>query len=143
MHDDGARRGVTHGTCKQGGRFSRCREAAVDTCQYCGKAFCAAHSHHVGGHDAVCNAKRCVAKHEDLALHMEYRARVRQRNQAGLCGVEDCVPHPTLECSLCRGHFCEPHVRTRMYPAREGRVIIDRPMGCCDWCWNRRKIWNR
>ena len=141
-HDERAQDAVSHGSCRQGGRFSRCHEAAVDTCQYCGKPFCEQHKHHIGGHEAVCNSKRCVAKHEDLAQHLEYRARVRQRNQAGLCGIEECGPHPTTECSLCRGHFCEPHVRSRMYPTREGKVIIDRPVGCCDWCWKRRKVWN-
>jgi len=123
------------------GWFSHCEKPALDECQYCGKPFCEEHRYLIEGLDAVCNNKRCVAKHEDLARHAEYRARVRQRNGAGLCGVEDCGPHPVFECSLCEGLFCDKHVAERRYPYREGRVMVERPASVCDWCWQRRKLW--
>ena len=127
--------------CQAGGRFSRCEKPADEVCQYCGRHFCDEHAFYVSGHDAVCSRKSCRLKQEDLARHMEYRERVRQRNGAGLCGVEACGPHPGLECSLCEGLFCEKHVSRRYYPFREGMVVVDRPVSACASCWQRRKIW--
>lgn len=130
-------------TCKLGGRFSRCPNAPQHSCQYCGRDFCAVHSHYVEGHEAVCSRESCRTKKVDLDLHLAYRTRVTQRNRAGLCGVEECGPHPGFECSLCRGHFCEAHLGDRMYPFPDGRVIIDRPASVCSHCWDRRKVWRR
>lgn len=129
--------------CSVGRAFARCPHVALDSCQYCGRPFCAAHTFLREGHDAVCTRKRCRVKHEDLARHLEYREATRVRNRAGLCGIDGCGPHPKLQCSLCEGHFCDTHVRERNYPVREGSVIIDRPMSVCEWCWRRRKIWRR
>ena len=78
-----------------------------------------------------------------MRRHLQYRADVGRRNSVGLCGLEDCGPHPSLQCSLCEGNFCGLHVTQRMYPIRYGRVFIDRPTSCCAWCWERRKIWRR
>jgi hypothetical protein len=127
--------------CGAGGRFRRCPQSPINRCQYCGKGFCAGHTFVLQGYDAVCTRKRCRTKHDDLQLHMAYRTRVSQRNAAGLCGFEDCGPHPRTECSLCRGHFCEQHINEKLYPFREGRVVIDKPASICQWCWRRRKIW--
>ncbi|MFN0148240.1 MAG: hypothetical protein ACKVT1_17200 [Dehalococcoidia bacterium] len=129
--------------CKVGGRFSKCVQAPVNTCQYCGRPFCGAHTYHIRDHEAVCNRKGCRLKQDDLVQHMAYRRRVRERNHAGLCGVEDCGPHPRHECSLCQGNFCPAHVSERMYPFREGYVSVTRPASVCNWCWRRRKIWRR
>ncbi len=129
--------------CKVGGRFSRCHNVAVETCQYCGRPFCTVHTHHLEAHDAVCARERCRTKHDDLAEHMRYRKRGTERNRAGLCGFEACGPHPGLQCSLCEIHFCEAHMSQRMYPFREGKVIIDRPASVCAHCWARRKTWRR
>jgi hypothetical protein len=134
---------IARSACGAGGRFRRCHSAAVNSCQYCGRSFCASHTHVIEGYDAVCTRKRCVRKHVDLQAHTDYRARVVQRNAAGLCGVEGCGPHPRKECSLCKGHFCEAHIGERMYPFREGRLIIDKPASVCRWCWRRRKVWRR
>ena len=130
-------------TCQLGGRFSRCSNPPVQTCVYCGRHFCEAHTHVVREYEAVCRRKSCVIKQLDLVSHVEYRARVGQRNAAGLCGAEQCGPHPGLQCSLCEGHFCAGHIQERSYPMREGRVVIDRPVSVCAWCWARRKIWRR
>jgi hypothetical protein len=129
--------------CQLGGRFSRCERPAAHTCQYCGRAFCELHTYHAEAHDEVCLRKRCAAKHDDLIAHMRYKQRVAERNQVGLCGIEDCGPHPGFECSLCHGHFCATHLSERMYPFTEGWVTIDRPVSICLSCWERRKIWRR
>ena len=129
--------------CELGGRFSRCLNPPGHSCQYCGRSFCDAHTHFVEGHEAVCSRKRCREKKVDMDLHLAYRARVTQRNRAGLCGEETCGPRPVFECSLCRGLFCEAHVSDRMYPFHDGRVIIDKPASVCAHCWDRRKIWRR
>lgn len=129
--------------CELGGRFSRCKNPHGHTCQYCGRRFCAQHSYYLRGHDAVCAAKLCAAKHDDLVDHHAYRRRVEQRNLAGLCGVETCGPHPGFECSICHGHFCSAHLENRMYPFSDGRIVIDRPASVCAHCWDRRKLWRR
>lgn len=135
--------GTRGASCRLGGRFSRCPNSPVNSCQYCGRDFCADHAYYLEGHEAVCTRKRCKAKHDDLRRHLQYRQRVQQRNAAGLCGEERCGPHPVYECSLCNGLFCEEHVRVRMYPFRDGRVVIERPASLCEWCWQRRKVWRR
>jgi hypothetical protein len=129
--------------CTAAGRFRSCSQPVVETCQYCGRRFCAAHAYFREGFDAVCIRKPCRRKHDDLQQHLGYRQRVGQRNAAGLCGIENCGPHPRTECSLCRGHFCEAHISERMYPFRDGRVVIERPASVCKWCWDRRKLWRR
>ena len=122
-------------------RFSRCAEPSTDSCQYCGSRFCTVHTHFRELHDAVCTRKTCVAKHEDLVVHSQYKQRVGPRTTAGLCGVEDCGPHPPYECSLCHGLFCGKHVSGRRYPFFEGRIRVDRLVSVCERCWGRRKIW--
>lgn len=129
--------------CQLGGRFSRCPNPPAHSCQYCGRDFCHAHTHFAQGHEAVCARKLCRTKKDDLDAHLVYRARVVQRNRAGLCGAEECGPHPGFECSLCQGHFCDIHLSDRMYPFHDGRVVIDRPASVCAHCWARRKVWRR
>ncbi len=127
--------------CQLGGRFSRCPNPSLHTCQYCGRDFCEQHTHHAQAHDAVCARKACRLKHDDLRAHMGYRDRVSQRNRAGLCGVEECGPHPGYQCSLCEGHFCGAHLSERLYPFQDGWLRVERPVSVCVRCWERRKIW--
>jgi hypothetical protein len=129
--------------CQAGGRFSRCHNEAGNTCQYCGRAFCTGHRYVEEGHEAVCSRPRCRTKFDDLVRHLAYKERARQRNAVGLCGSENCGPHPIFECSLCNAHFCARHVTERMYPVRDGFAVIERPMSVCSRCWERRKIWRR
>jgi hypothetical protein len=128
-------------TCHAGGRFSRCHEEAINTCQYCGRGFCRTHTEYLNGVDAVCSRKACAAKIRDLRAHEEYKAAVLARNRSGLCGIENCGPHPGHECSLCLGKFCREHVQPRMYPFFNGYSTVDRPVSCCGRCWQRRKLW--
>lgn len=132
---------MAHGECQLGGRFRKCPNAPIERCQYCGRRFCGTHQHVVQAFDAVCMRGLCRKKHADMVTHVDYRDRVRQRNTAGLCGIEGCGPHPRDQCSLCQGNFCESHIAQHMYPFHEGRVVIDRPASVCRWCWDRRKIW--
>lgn len=127
--------------CGVGRPFGRCHAPSIDTCQYCGRGFCERHTYVFEGFEAVCTRARCRRKHDDLQRHLEYKQQVAARNRAGLCGVENCTPHPRTECSLCRGHFCDAHISEKMYPFREGRLIIEKPASICAWCWRRRKIW--
>jgi hypothetical protein len=127
--------------CQLGGRFNRCPNAPEHDCQYCGRWFCQEHTHFVEGHEAVCARKQCRAKRDDLDDHLRYRERVEQRNHVGLCGIEECGPHPGYQCSLCRGYFCAAHLSDRMYPFHDGRVTVDKPVSVCERCWQRRKVW--
>lgn len=127
--------------CQVGRVFDRCPNLSEHSCQYCGRDFCAQHGHFVGGHEAVCSRKPCRLKHEDMEEHLRYRERVGQRNRAGLCGVEDCGPHPGFECSLCRGRFCAPHLSEHSYPFNDGWTTVERPVSVCGRCWQRRKVW--
>ncbi|WP_322797298.1 hypothetical protein [Tepidiforma sp.] len=127
--------------CQVGSLFARCREPAIQVCQYCARPFCSAHAYYLQDHEAVCTRKPCRARRDDLVAHLEYRRVVAARNGAGLCGIETCGPHPTMECSLCHGRFCSEHLRERLYPFRQGRVTVERPVSACARCWQRRKIW--
>jgi hypothetical protein len=140
---EGGKGGVRGRVCEVGGRFSRCHFEAADSCQFCGRFFCAQHLYFREGHEAVCTRKQCQAKQDDMVIHGEYRAGVEQRNRARLCGLEECETRPDFECSLCQGHFCDVHVRSRMYPFNNGYSTVDRPASVCDRCWRRRKLWRR
>ena len=65
--------------CQLGGRFSRCRNEALQTCQYCGRSFCHTHSYYQKDHEAVCSRKKCRIKIEDMLAHTEYELGVIQR----------------------------------------------------------------
>lgn len=135
---------VATANCELGGRFRKCANSAVNTCQYCGRSFCASHTHHIKDHEAVCARDTCVAKHEDLQRHLDYKREVGGRNGAGHCGEPGCsTVHPRYQCSMCRGAFCAEHVRERMYALQDGYVKIDKRVSICDWCWRRRKIWQK
>lgn len=128
--------------CGVGGRFSRCHNRAVQTCQYCGRDFCPAHAHYMQGHEAVCTRKQCRAKHDDLRDHMAFLERANERNRHGLCAIEGCEGVPAhLACSLCKAYFCDSHISQRMYPTYDGFRSVDRLASVCPHCWPRRKIW--
>jgi hypothetical protein len=132
------------GHCQLGGRFRRCRNSAEHVCQYCARDFCEEHARHVEGYEAVCTRKRCVLKHEDLQRHNVYKVDVIRRNKTGHCGEPECEEvHPRFQCSLCQGFYCFDHVTERSYPLQDGWVKIDKQVSVCEWCWARRKIWQR
>lgn len=133
------------GECQLGGRFRKCKRPSNHTCQYCARDFCELHTHFVEGHEAVCSRPVCAAKQVSMVLHDEYRAVVRGRNNARLCGQPDCEAPPpaNLECSLCRGHFCPEHVQERLYWTPDGLTRNERALSLCAHCWERRKIWQK
>jgi hypothetical protein len=130
-------------TCDVGGRFSRCPAHAIDTCQYCARPFCDEHTYHREGYDAVCLRKDCRAKHDDLQAHLVFKERARLLNSEGLCGMEACGPNTRYECALCRAAYCDAHLQSRLYPFREGRIVIEKPAPVCNRCWSRRKLWRK
>lgn len=134
---------ANQGRCGVGRIFARCGESPIHVCQYCGTDFCEVHTHHVEGHEAVCKRDPCVAKHEDLQVHLIYRRRSDQKNGAGLCGVEPCTERPEAQCSLCQGAFCGVHLMQRKYTVRDDRGPIERMVSACPRCWERRKIWSK
>lgn len=127
--------------CEVGGFFSKCKNPASRICQFCGRRFCDLHTGRVEDHEEICNRETCMKKDADLQVHVEYRARVTQRNSVGLCGVEECEFRSMFQCSLCRGAFCESHLQDRRYRFSEGWAMIERPVSICARCWERRKIW--
>ncbi|MGK2964575.1 MAG: hypothetical protein ACSLFM_03110 [Tepidiformaceae bacterium] len=129
--------------CQAGGFFSRCKNASSWMCQFCGRRFCETHTGRVQDHEEICSREICRQKDADLAVHVEYRARVSQRNGAGLCGFEGCEARSMFQCSLCRGAFCDPHLKDRRYRFSEGWTTVERPVSICSHCWDRRKIWTQ
>lgn len=127
--------------CQCGGMFSRCRQPAVDICQYCGREFCEAHTYYAEDHHAVCTNKRCQRKHDDLEVHEEYKRGVRRDNIHEHCGEPECREAPHFTCSLCRGLFCGPHLTERKWSFRDAQASFERVVSICEHCWGRRKIW--
>jgi len=127
--------------CQVGCRFSRCPNPAEQSCQYCGRHFCARHSHFVEGHEAVCSRKRCRAKRDDMVRHLGFLARAEQLNRVGLCGIDGCNTRHVLQCSLCNAQFCEPHLASRHYSFGDGWSRTERWVSVCPRCWERRKVW--
>jgi hypothetical protein len=127
--------------CESGRLFSRCLNTATYLCQYCGRHFCDEHAYYVFEHEAVCDRKRCRLKRDDMVEHLAYERRVAQRNNVGLCGIEDCGPHPGYQCSLCHGRFCDLHLRETPYTFRDGWSVSERMVSACPRCHARRKIW--
>lgn len=129
--------------CEIGGFFSKCKNEAGWVCHFCGRRFCETHTHRVEGHEEVCSREPCRKKDADLAVHMQYKGRVRSKNLVGLCGEDDCETAGPFQCSLCRGMFCDKHLQDRRYRFYEGFGSIERPVSICARCWGRRKIWAR
>ena len=50
------------GPCEIHGRFSRCKDAPVGICVYCGRRFCSSHGERLPDLSEVCNRDVCVAK---------------------------------------------------------------------------------
>jgi hypothetical protein len=121
--------------------FSKCRQPAIETCQYCGRPFCGEHAHYVEGTNAVCSRTKCIRKHEDLVVHEAYKLAVTRRNMLDLCGEPECHGDPVLTCSLCEGRFCEEHLRVRKWGFRDAQASYERMVSICAHCWERRKIW--
>ncbi len=130
--------------CQVKGRFFRCGYASViGLCQYCGRLFCAKHGEILDDGQEVCSRKFCVAKRDDLVVHLVYKDAVQRRNDAGRCGFEGCNAALGAECMRCKGSFCELHVHGREEMIMQNSVRVPRMATLCRHCWVRRPIWLR
>lgn len=124
-------------------RFSRCKGRPVGLCIYCGRAFCRDHGEVRDHGEEICCRKNCVAKRDDLVIHLEYRALMVAQNQTGTCGLPTCSNAPDGQCSRCRAYFCLTHLDTREETVGSGYQQIRRMATMCNHCWDRRPIWSR
>lgn len=125
------------------GLFGACRTIGVAVCQYCGRAFCAAHGVRLEDGQEICARKRCQEKRSDLVRHLAYKEEVARRNLGGFCGVDGCQSRYGGQCSKCRGLFCLHHLHERQEIVRKGYTTFARPASMCDHCWRRRPLWSR
>lgn len=129
--------------CAIKGFLSSCGDDATGMCVYCGRTFCAKHGVILEEGEEVCSRKNCVAKREDLAVHLVYKAVVLERNRGRLCGLEACGEQFVSQCTRCRGYFCTSHVFIAPDSVRDGEPLPDRPPIVCRHCHERRPIWSR
>jgi hypothetical protein len=129
--------------CATKGFLSSCGDGATGQCVYCGRAFCSKHGVILEEGEEVCSRKNCVAKREDLAVHLSYKGVVLERNRGKLCGIEVCAEAFASQCTRCRGYFCVKHVFVAPDSISEGQPIPDRPPIICRHCHDRRPIWLR
>ena len=129
--------------CEINGRFSSCKNPADARCIYCGRPFCQRHGIiEAEGHE-VCNRKFCVAKREDLMVHMAYKDVVLARNDQKQCGIDGCHGELESQCIRCRGFFCVLHVEGREEKIQENQVFVVQIASLCRHCFVRRPIWLR
>jgi hypothetical protein len=136
------------GTCEvKASIFGKCGADRVATCQYCGRPFCERHGDTFeddqGLRQEVCSRKECVAKREDLARHVVFKAFVSTRNQTELCGLDGCSEELAAQCVRCKGYFCASHARRREDSFIENSVKVHRMANLCQHCTDRRPIWTR
>jgi hypothetical protein len=118
-----------------------CGAPRLGVCQYCARAFCERHGVVMEDGQEVCSRPNCVAKKEDLVLHLEYRSRVDVRNRGKECGIEVCAGTIVSQCTRCQGYFCAVHVQARRDTALENGVRFERWAALCEHCFVRRPIW--
>jgi hypothetical protein len=128
--------------CEVKSGWFKCKSEAIAYCQYCGRPFCGNHGVAEEGME-VCSRKFCVAKREDLAKHLKYKALVDERNAGGLCGIENCDLGTQGQCVRCKGHFCGLHVEPREEPILHNKVRVTQMATLCAHCLERRPIWIR
>ena len=129
--------------CQIGGTFRRCHEPPLATCQYCGRDFCATHTGARAAGEEICSREICRTKHEDLKLHLVYRAAAVERSNRGFCGVEACPRPRSGQCSKCQALYCDEHLRAREESVRQGMSVLKRPVSLCDHCGARLKLWSK
>ena len=135
---------TAQGVCRiKSNLFSTCGDGAIACCQYCGRDFCARHGVILADAQEVCSRKECVAKREDLALHLLYKEAVGHLNEQGLCGAPTCREEIAAQCVRCKGLFCGVHVRKREESFVYNQVKDHRMATLCRHCVDRRSIWTR
>jgi hypothetical protein len=132
-----------YGACQVKGGVFKCGDAATAMCVYCGRPFCERHGVIGAEGEEVCNSKNCVAKREDLVLHLAYKQDVVVLNLERVCGIELCRVDFVGQCTRCKGYFCRGHIETRVMTVIEEGMPFERPVLVCRHCWQRRPIWEK
>ena len=132
-----------YGSCQVKGGLFKCGGAATAMCVYCARPFCERHGAIGPEGEEVCASKNCVAKREDLALHLVYKQDVLVLNRQRLCGIEVCGVDFAGQCTRCKGYFCRGHIEMREMAVIEEGMRFERPVLVCRHCWVRRQIWDR
>jgi hypothetical protein len=120
-----------------------CGGEAVGLCQYCGRPFCKRHGEVQEDGQEICSRKFCVAKRDDLLVHLVYKDAVTARNEGEMCGIDRCRGELSGQCIRCRGFFCVQHVEGREEKIYENQVLVTQVASLCHHCWERRPIWLR
>jgi hypothetical protein len=123
--------------CEIKGLLTTCGSLATAQCVYCGRPFCPKHGEVLEDGAEVCTRKNCVAKKEDLVVHLQYKEEVLTRNLGRVCGLHMCEVEIQVQCRRCKGYFCRDHTM----PWTE--TVTDRPERICAHCVERRAIWER
>ena len=135
-----------NGPCDIRGRLSRCKEAPIGICVWCGRRFCAKHGERVAADGSeVCSRENCVAKKLDVAAHLIYKdaAMDRNRSDGRPCGLETCSASFEAQCMRCKAYFCRSHLELHEDTVTEEGMQFRRPVPLCNHCWVRRPIWAR
>jgi hypothetical protein len=133
----------TYGSCQVKSGLFKCGDTANAQCVYCGRPYCQRHGDFGPQGEEVCDSKNCVAKREDLAIHLVYKEAVIVLNRQQLCGVETCGVEFIAQCSRCKLYFCRTHIETREMAVMEEGMRFERPVLVCRHCWKRRPIWEK
>ena len=114
------------GPCEIHGRFSRCKDAPVGICVYCGRRFCNSHGERLPDLSEVCNRDNCVAKKLDVAAHLVYKdaAMDRNRSEGRPCGIDTCAPRFRGPVHALQGLLLpQPHRGARRHRHRRRHVL--------------------
>ena len=134
---------MRHGKCEIKSGVFKCGDAATAICVYCGRHFCEKHGVIRDLGEEVCDSKNCVAKREDLEVHLAYKETVLVFNRQRICGLDVCEEEWVRQCSRCKGYFCTSHIgQTEMMVVDEG-VRAQRLVLICRHCLDRRPIWDK
>jgi hypothetical protein len=126
-----------HGTCQMRGHLTTCGARAEAQCVYCGRTFCHKHGEIMDHSYEVCTRKACVAKKQDLQVHLAYKASVQAQNQERLCGIEACETEMQSRCNRCKGYFCMGHTQPWL------ETVTEKPERTCSHCLARRPVWDQ
>ena len=112
-------------------------------CQYCGRPFCPKHGQRQADGQEICSRRFCIAKRDDLVVHLVYKDVVDARNETEKCGIDGCNNAIGGQCIRCRGFYCGRHVEGREERIYQNQVLVPQLASLCRHCWQRRPIWLR
>jgi hypothetical protein len=124
-------------TCQIKGVLTACGATATAQCVYCARTFCSKHGEVMEDGYEVCVRKTCVAKKQDLQVHLSYKQVVFGRNVERLCGIEVCETEVQVQCNRCEGYFCIGHTQPWL------ETVTEKPERTCGHCLQRRPLWEK